>query len=105
MGLNLGFFNNPKHRVFDYQPLYYNPRKEALDEKIRAAKEGQEHDKGKDRDYMPGKNIRGKIQQKIYYNRRQAGSPLFNRVIVFVTLIVFIVVLYYIAKGMGSILQ
>jgi hypothetical protein len=54
---------------------------------------------------MPGKNIRGKIQQKIYYNRRQAGSPLFNRVIVFVTLIVFIVVLYYIAKGMGSLLQ
>ena len=105
MALNLGFFNNPKHRVFDYQPRYYDARKEALDEKIQAAHREHDGDRSKDRDYMPGKNIRGKIQQKIYYNRRQAGSPLFNRVIVFITLIVFIIVLYYIAKGMGSLLQ
>ena len=28
------FFKTPKHRVFEYKPLYYDPRKEALDEKL-----------------------------------------------------------------------
>ena len=32
------FFKTPKHRVFEYKPLYYDPRKEALDEKIENAR-------------------------------------------------------------------
>jgi len=105
MALNLGFFNNPKHRVFDYQPRYYDARKEALDEKIQAAHREHDGDRSKDRDYISGRNIRGKIQKKLYYNRKQAGSVYFNRIIVFVTLIGLVAVLYYVAKLLGVFFQ
>lgn len=101
MALNLGFFNNPKYRVFDYQPRYYNARKEALDDKIEAVRREHEGDRSKDRDYISGRNIRGKIQKKLYHNRKQSGSVFFNRIIVFVTLLGLVAVLYYVAKLLG----
>ena len=39
MALKFSFFRTPKHRVFNYQPLYYDERKEELEERIARAKE------------------------------------------------------------------
>ena len=33
------FFPSFKHRVFEYKPIYYNPQKEELEERIRKAEE------------------------------------------------------------------
>lgn len=105
MAFNLGFFNNPQHRVFHYEPLYYDARKEALDEKIRSAKEEQENDKGKDREYKPGRNIRGKIQHNLYYNKKNSGSTLITRIVVIITLLGIAAVLWYFAEGLGTFFQ
>jgi hypothetical protein len=44
------FFKIPRHRQFNYQPLYYNPEKEERDKRVREieremgiAKEGKEY--------------------------------------------------------------
>ncbi len=98
MGLNLSFFKTPKHRVFNYQPLYYDPRKEALQERIARARE---EEKGKEKDYVPGKNIRNNFRKALYDNRKQAGSPLLMRVIVLISLLGLVVAIYLFAKSLG----
>lgn len=98
MGLNFSFFKTPKHRVFHYQPLYYDPRKEALQERIARAREDE---KGKEHDYVPGKNIRTNFRKALYDNRKQAGSPVVMRIIVMLSLVGLAAALYFFAKSIG----
>ena len=74
MGLRLSFFKTPKNRVFNYQPLYYDERKEDLQERIARARE-----ETKSKDYVPGRNIRMNFRRNLYENKRRPGSP-FNRI-------------------------
>ncbi len=98
MGLNISFFKTPKHRVFNYQPLYYDARKEELRDRIDRARE---QDKGKDREYIPGKNIRNNFRKAIYENRRSPGSPLVMRIIVLLSILGLMTAIYYIARSFG----
>lgn len=98
MGLNFSFFKTPKHRVFNYQPLYYDERKEALQEKIARAREQEQ---GKEREYIPGRNIRANFRKSFYESRRQAGSPTLMRIIVLLSLLGLMTAAYYVAKSFG----
>lgn len=98
MGLNFSFFKTPKHRVFNYQPRYYDPRKEALDERIARARE---EEKGKEHDYVPGRNIRTNFRKAVYENRKQAGSPFVMRIIVLISIVGLATALYFFAKSIG----
>lgn len=60
MAINFGFFRTPKHRVFNYQPLYYDERKEAMQERFERL---HEQEQGKERDYKPGKAIRARFKR------------------------------------------
>ena len=48
MGIRLSFFKTPKHKVFNYIPIYYDERKERMQERLdaiekeKAEKEGRE---------------------------------------------------------------
>lgn len=35
MAFRISFFHTPKHRVFDYKPLYWDPKKEELEERVQ----------------------------------------------------------------------
>lgn len=99
MGFNLSFFKTPKHRVFNYQPLYYDERKEAMEERYARLHEGE---KGKEREYIPGKFIRGRFRKAVYENRRGAsGSVILTRIIVMVTIVILFFVAFYFAKSFG----
>lgn len=98
MGLNFSFFKTPKHRVFNYQPLYYDERKEALQDRIAKARVEEQ---GKEREYIPGKNIRTNFRKAIYENRKQAGSPMVMRIIVLLSLLGLMTAAYYVAKSIG----
>ncbi len=98
MAINFGFFRTPKHRVFNYQPLYYDERKEAMQERFERL---HEQEQGKERDYKPGKAIRGKIQKALYDNRRQSGSPTVSRIIILLSILALMYVVYYVAKSVG----
>lgn len=96
MGLRLSFFKTPKNRVFNYQPLYYDERKEDLQERIARARE-EASGKG----YVPGRNIRMNFRRNLYENKRRPGSPFIMRIIVLISMVGLMVALYYIAQAFG----
>lgn len=115
MALKLSFFKTPKHRVFNYQPLYWDQRKEELqqrvakaelerDAKIRAEEVDTQQgiresiEKG---DYIPGRNIRMNFRHNLYESRRRPNSPFFMRIIILLSLLGLMVALYYIAQAVG----
>lgn len=103
MSLRLSFFKTPKHRVFNYQPLYYDERKEELEERIARAEAEAEGEKqaGKNPNYVPGRNIRQNFRRNVSSNRRRPGSPFFMRIIVLLSMIGIMVALYYVAQAFG----
>jgi len=98
MALNLSFFRTPKHRVFNYQPLYYDEKKEAMAERYARV---HEDEKGNDVGYIPGRLVRSKLRKAVYGNRRNAGSVLLTRMIIAGSIVVLIFVAYYFAKSFG----
>ena len=106
-------FKTPRHRSFNYKPLYYNEQKEELEERLRAAEKqkrtgekydhsdyihGHESVEGDNvRKYIPGRNIRGKIQKSVYEGRKSAMSPYLTRIIIFVSIIIMMLAVYFLA--------
>ena len=102
MGLNFSFFRTPKHRVFNYQPLYYDERKEALQERIARAKGEAE---SKNENYVPGRNIRHNFRKSLYESRKNASTPAVIRLIVLLSIVVLMVALYYVFQSVGLLLR
>ena len=121
MALQFTFFKTPKHRVFNYSPIYYDPEKEEREQRaaqLRAEREGERRKKGGDpsleegiggrradtrtreeRLYYPGKRIRGSFQRSLYENRRHAGNNRYLRIIILLSVVVLLVALIYFADG------
>lgn len=99
--MGISFFKTPKHRVFNYTPLYYDERKEhrekvkeeALREK--AIREGKEW---KDENYKPGKYLSGTWQEAAQKNRKHALGGSVRKIIGLVTLAIFFVFLFFFAE-------
>ena len=68
MGFNFGFFGTQEQRVFNYKPRYYDPEKEALKEKFG------------------------------HVDGRKEKEPYVQAIIGFVGLVLFFVVLLYVAR-------
>lgn len=104
MGLNFSFFKTPRHRVFNYQPLYYDEQKEKMDERVtdadreRAKREGIDW---KNDRYIPGKSIRGSIRNVNEKNRRHSMSPSTRRVVTIVSILILFVLAYFVADYFG----
>ncbi len=90
------FGKTTKHRVFNYQPLYYDERKEILNDKIEKARREASGD------YKPGDllrssfRMRGKIEVK-----KSDGHNKARRIITLVTLVALMGSLVYLAEYMG----
>jgi len=82
-----GFIKLPKHRTFNYVPRYYNPEKEELENVVRKAELG-----------VPQKLHKTDKKISYYFNQRRADAKqsFIRRMIVFTTLILILVALYYI---------
>lgn len=48
------FFKTPKHRQFNYRPIYYNQQKEELQERIRQIEQEMGVNKPEGSNYVPG---------------------------------------------------
>jgi len=119
MAFRISFFKTPKHRVFTYRPLYYDPEKEERAEraaKLRAIREAEKRKKGilltptpsetdprtrEERLYYPGKSIRGSFQRALYENRRHAGDNRLVRMAVILSIAVLLIAVLYFANGLG----
>ncbi len=100
MGLNFSFFKTPKHRVFTYQPLYFDEQKERLEELKNDARREKAEKEGlrwKNERYIPGKNIRGSIRGANQRNRRHAMNPTTRKVVGVLSIILVIAIMFYAA--------
>ncbi|MBR5249693.1 MAG: hypothetical protein IKV28_03790 [Bacteroidales bacterium] len=98
MAVNFSFFKIPEHRVFNYQPRYYDPRKErreALMKELKKEKAQLEGEAWEDEPYVPGKLIRGKFTEAAAQNRRQPFKPTTMRLITYISLAIFFIFLVF----------
>ncbi len=101
MALKISFFSTPKHRVFHYEPLYYDENKERRElllqdiEREKAIKEGRVFENDK---YRPGQHLRGKLRNSSDDHKRHAMKSSTKKIITLVTLVVLFVLIYYFAQ-------
>lgn len=104
MGFNFNFFGDTEHRVFNYKPRYYDPEKEErkriFGEHEEAGDSSQEEEK-----YVPGKYISGSFRDGNYQRLRGSRSSKAQKIIGMVGLVLFFVILYYVAQFYGMILK
>lgn len=110
--MGISFFNTPRHKVFHYDPLFYNKEKENM--KDRYAKYGKIYEKdGEETDgtncegptYIPGKNIRGAIRKNMDNNRKQAGNSKLKTILMILAVLGAIVVAFYLGAGIMNLLK
>ena len=89
------FFNVPKHRSFNYQPRYYDPKREELEGRIKAAESHNDF-------HIVGSHIRGKIQKAVYEGRKSSLSPMMSRVIILVSILAMMAVVYFFADALSN---
>ena len=116
MAFGIKFWHIPEHRVFHYEPRYYDERKERLEELYKkygktmpgeeieaiAKKEGLVDDTGKR--YIPGMHIRGSFRQTYEEKRlskEKENSPmsLVKKLILVLTAVAIAFAAYYLSKG------
>lgn len=97
MAFNFSFVKLPKHRVFNYQPRYYDERKEKMAE--RYAEKDRAMGIVNEEKYVSGKNIRGKMRSISTNTRKQAMNKSVSRIINILSLLAMMVALYILAQN------
>jgi len=101
MGFSFNFFRSTPHRVFHFDPRYFDPKKEAMDERYARLDDAQ---KAKEDRYIPGKYIRTNMRRNLYGNKKDSGKVLAVRVVILVSLFILIMLAYYLTGGLGVLL-
>ncbi|MBO4764320.1 MAG: hypothetical protein J5508_01245 [Bacteroidales bacterium] len=122
--MGISFLPTPKHRVFHYEPRYWNEKEEKMKE--RYAKYGKEYDpkapwEGKASDeaepkdtevknhlrdgYVPGILIRDAYRNGIDSNRRKTTNTKVRTIIIIVSLLLAFIAVYYFTMGINVLLQ
>lgn len=124
MAIRFSFFPTPEHKVFHYEPRYYDPRKERLEqlyEKYGKTPEGmkkaedelaaeqaasgdQASQPGVSKDYVPGSRIRGAFTRSVDESRRSEGNQKVKKILTLITILAAIVVAYYLSQGLVKLL-
>ena len=116
MAFGFKFWHIPEHRVFHYEPRYYDERKEKLEElykKYGKTMPGEEIEAMAKRDglvdetgrrYIPGMHIRGSFRQTYEekrLSREKDNSPMAiaRKVILVLTGVAIAFAAYYLSKG------
>ena len=90
----MGFFQQRQIRKFNYQPVFYDPRKEALKEKMDAA------ERAKAEEYKPGASIRGSFRRMEVARKELKYTP-FMRFVSIMGIAAALVAAVYMAQLMG----
>lgn len=100
MAFRISFFRTPQHRVFNYKPVYWDPEKEAFEERVKKSREKiAATKKNEDKPYVPGGSIRGSFQKRHEVERRYPARQKLIRAIIVISLIVIMVLAVYLTQG------
>lgn len=118
MCAKITFFRTPEHRVYNYTPRYYDPRKERLEElykkygrtpegmeRAEAELKAEDRASGKADHYIPGASIRGAFKKALYENRGKESGSRLKYLIGFVTIIAAMLAAYFLAQGFVELLK
>ena len=116
MAFGFKFWHIPEHRVFHYEPRYYDERKERLEEIYKkygktmpgeeieaiAKEEGLVEETGKR--YIPGMHIRGSFrktyeEKRLSAEKENSAMSIVKKVVLALTLIAIAAAAYYLSKG------
>lgn len=116
MAFGFKFWHIPEHRVFHYEPRYYDERKERLEEIYKkygktmpgeeieaiAKEEGLVEETGKR--YIPGMHIRGSFrktyeEKRLSAEKENSAMSIVKKIILALTLIAVAAAAYYLSKG------
>ena len=95
MGI-FNMFGEQEHRVFNYKPIYYDPKKEELRQKFGHVDGTMDKEMKKDTS-VPGSYIQGSWRDG-NYRRSRSSSTKVQGIIGIVGLILIFVMLWFIAK-------
>lgn len=90
----MGFFHQPKIRKFNYQPVFYDERKEALKNKLDAA------ERERAGEYVPGASIKGSFRRMEVARKEIKYTP-FMRFLSILGIAAVLVAAVYMAQLMG----
>lgn len=90
----MGFFQHRQIRKFNYQPVFYDARKEALMEKMDAA------EREKAGQYIPGASIKGSFR-RMEVKRKDLKYTPFMRFLSILGIAAVLVAAVYMAQIMG----
>ena len=115
--MKISFFPVPEHKVFHYEPRFYNPKEEQM--RKRYEKYGKDYNKATEpykvaddtgtdsqsqkaeRPYVPGQLIRGSFKAGYDERRRATGNTTLRKIVVIIGVVGAILVAYYLAQGLG----
>jgi hypothetical protein len=94
MVMNIVFFKRPQPKKFDYKPLYYNERKDELDQRKKRMEITDSEEKKE--------AIKSEIHYRWGLHRKSKGKgSLTNIIFYFVALVIIIMFVYYLLKSIG----
>lgn len=115
--MKISFFPVPEHKVFHYEPRFYNPKEEEM--RKRYEKYGKDYDKAKQPysvaqgngdnssenkssdSYVPGQMIRGSFSSKYTSSKRRTANSPIRKIVIVVGVIAAVLVAYYLAQGLS----
>lgn len=95
----MSFFKQRKPKTFEHQPIYYDARKEAREERIQKIKAdmGVIDEKGPKKDFE--KNIRGSFREAVPGGSRTNRQQNSNKILrILVVLCVVIIIVYFLVS-------
>ena len=90
------FFGDNEHRVFNYKPIYYDVDEEERKRKFSAV-DGSLKKESKAGAYVPGSYIKDSMRNG-HYQRTRGHLKKTQTIIGIITLILVVIVLFFIAK-------
>ncbi len=96
MALKFNFYKTPKHRVFRYNPIYWDQEKDERDDFFHP-----------ERNKKPGQLVRGSFQ-KAFYNSRRHPKSKWNgliRIIIILSIVALFVAAFYFSNFMEIVLR
>ena len=93
----MAFLKVPKHRYFNYQPLYYDEKKERMQERYDKYGNREDNPESKENKYYPGKYLRGKMRPAVYDTRRSSMKPTLARLLRITLFLAAMIMIYLFA--------
>ena len=102
--MKITFFKIPKHRVFNYKPVYYDAEKEELDERVRKIEDEIKQQNTSGEYVFKRENINFKKSSKTNKKRREVKLPN-KRLFVYVAILLFVVAMLVFVRNFAYLIN